>query len=322
VKKQHYILFVTRDEDGYLNKVPVPMRYAYIFVAVAVVGAFTITGLAGSYARMLAKTESFNQIRNDLALTRKNYQQLEKKAQEKDVQVASLGTLASEVSTLYGLRANKVSTAAAAKPAAATANATANAGANPAGDDQFTQENYVQSLNQFNALRISATNGVATRALDIGLGKASTLEDWAALAAAPTLWPVQGRITSSFGERLDPFNGEGAFHAGMDIGAEIGTPVHATGDGVVTKAEVANGYGREVVIDHGHDLRTCYGHLSGFTVTEGQQVVRGQVIGYVGDSGRSTGAHLHYEVRIHDTPVNPYKYMRTTLEQMSAKGAE
>jgi murein DD-endopeptidase MepM/ murein hydrolase activator NlpD len=320
VKKQHYILFVTRDEEGYLNKVPIPMRYAYIFIAIAVVGAFTITGLMGSYTRMLVKTESFNQIRNDLAMTRKNYQQLEKKTQEKDVQVASLGTLASEVSALYGLRDNKVAQAAAV-PKSAPAPAPALQAA-PSADDQFTQDNYTHSLDQFYALRLSAINGVATRAIDFGLGNSSTLEDWATLAAAPSLWPVQGRVTSSFGERLDPFNGEGAFHAGMDIGAEIGTPVHATADGIVVLAEASNGYGREVVIDHGHDIKTCYGHLSGFAVTQGQQVARGQVIGYVGDSGRSTGAHLHYEVRIHNTPVNPYKYLRLTLTGEMQSAAE
>jgi murein DD-endopeptidase MepM/ murein hydrolase activator NlpD len=316
-KKQHYILLVTRDEEGYLSKVPVPMRYAYMFIAVAVVGAFTIAGLAGSYTRMLVKTESFNQVRNELATTRKNYQQLEKKTQEKDVQVASLGSLASEVSALYGLRENK-----AAQVAAAPKTAAAQAGV-PAADDQFTQENYDHSVQQFYALRLSAMNGVATRALDYGSGSGNTLEDWAALAAAPSLWPVQATITSSFGERLDPFNGEGAFHAGIDFGAPLGTPVHATADGVVVLAGLANGYGREIIISHGHDIKTCYGHLSGLVVTEGQEVTRGQVIGYVGDSGRSTGAHLHYEVRIHNTPVNPYKYLRTTVIQASVdKAAE
>jgi hypothetical protein len=127
------------------------MRYAYIFIAIAVVGAFTITGLMGSYTRMLVKTESFNQIRNDLAMTRKNYQQLEKKTQEKDVQVASLGTLASEVSALYGLRDSKVAQAAAV-PKSAPAPALQAA---PSADDQFTQENYTHSLDQFYALRLS-----------------------------------------------------------------------------------------------------------------------------------------------------------------------
>jgi murein DD-endopeptidase MepM/ murein hydrolase activator NlpD len=80
-----------------------------------------------------------------------------------------------------------------------------------------------------------------------------------------------------------------------------------------------NGYGREVVIDHGNNLETCYAHLSGFAVMEGQTVVRGQVIGYVGASGRTTGANLHYEVRIHNTPVNPHKYLRTTLSGLDSE---
>jgi murein DD-endopeptidase MepM/ murein hydrolase activator NlpD len=84
----------------------------------------------------------------------------------------------------------------------------------------------------------------------------------------------------------------------------------------VMSAAFGSGYGREVVIDHGHGVRTLYGHLSGFAVVAGQQVKRGDVIGYVGDSGRSTGAHLHYEVRIHDQPVNPHKYLRETMAQM------
>jgi murein DD-endopeptidase MepM/ murein hydrolase activator NlpD len=127
-----------------------------------------------------------------------------------------------------------------------------------------------------------------------------------------------GPITSSFGEREDPVlgNGEGEFHTGIDIGAPNGVPVRATGDGVVVKASMGSGYGREVIIDHGHGVETLYGHMSGFACIEGQTVVRGQVIGYVGHSGRTTGPHLHYEVRIHNTPVNPHKYMRTTMADL------
>ena len=107
-KKRFYIVFVSRDEDGGLRKVPIPLRYAYVFVAAAVIGMFTITGLAGSYTRMLIKTARFNQLRNDQAALRKDYAHLEKQAHEKDVQAASLGSLATEVSALYGLTTNKL----------------------------------------------------------------------------------------------------------------------------------------------------------------------------------------------------------------------
>ena len=108
-KKRHYILFVSRDADGTLTKVPVPMHYAYIFVGVAVIGLFTITGLAGSYSRMLIKMSRFNQVRQDRDLARADNAHLTQALHEKDVQAASLGSLASEVSAIYGFTANKLS---------------------------------------------------------------------------------------------------------------------------------------------------------------------------------------------------------------------
>jgi murein DD-endopeptidase MepM/ murein hydrolase activator NlpD len=133
---------------------------------------------------------------------------------------------------------------------------------------------------------------------------------------------VVGKVTSSFGEREDPFNGEGAFHAGIDISAGFGEPIHATADGIVESADKSSGYGREVVIDHGHGIKTVYGHMSGFAVTAGDEVRRGQVIGYIGMSGRSTGPHVHYEVRIQNIPVNPHKYLRMTMEQLDLANAK
>jgi murein DD-endopeptidase MepM/ murein hydrolase activator NlpD len=129
----------------------------------------------------------------------------------------------------------------------------------------------------------------------------------------PSLWPVVGHLTAGFGERLDPFSGEGAFHTGVDISSQYGTAVHATADGVVIGAEAHVGYGNLVILDHGFGVTTFYGHLSGFNVTPGQRVTRGDVIGYVGVSGRSTGPHVHYEVRINGAPVNPMRYLRTTV---------
>jgi hypothetical protein len=108
LKKRYYLVLVSRDENGSLRKIPVPLHYAYGFVAVALIGAFTVAGLAGSYSRMLIKTASFNQLRNQHDTLQKDYAHLEKQAHEKDVQAASLGSLASEVSALYGLTANKL----------------------------------------------------------------------------------------------------------------------------------------------------------------------------------------------------------------------
>ena len=315
MRRRFYIIFVAREEDGRLRKIPVPLHYAYVFVAAAVVGAFTITGMAGSYTRMLIKTASFNQVRSQREAIRKDYAQLEKVAHQKDVQAASLGMLASQITALYGLHANhvsKVTPALAATPTVATDETSG-----------FSQQAYANSLEEYVALRTSALEGRGEPQFNLdrtggfGLGG---VDGALVQGAGPSLWPVLGRVTSSFGERQDPFNGEGAFHAGIDIATAYGEPVRAPGDAMVVKAGPAGGYGREIILDHGSGLSTIYGHLSGFAITAGQSVRRGQVIGYVGSAGRSTGPHLHYEVRIHDTPVNPHKYLRETMEQQLAAG--
>jgi murein DD-endopeptidase MepM/ murein hydrolase activator NlpD len=261
-------------------------------MAGALLGMFTITGMAGSYTRMLWKVARFNQLRSEKNTLQTQYKQLEKATHEKDIQVASLGSLANEVSVIYGLKPNPK---------------LLNEGNAPIHEEQIKY-----TIDQLYALRSSALNGAATVGLGLGLTHQATLTDWAAAAAAPTIWPVMGRITSSFGERLDPFRGEGAFHAGVDISCGYGQAVMATADGTVTYADFYTGYGRMIEIDHGNGIVTRYGHLSGFAVADGQVIRRGEVIGYVGLSGRSTGPHLHYEVRIHDTPVNPHKYLRAT----------
>jgi len=120
---------------------------------------------------------------------------------------------------------------------------------------------------------------------------------------------VRGQITAGFGQRMDPFSGEGAFHAGVDISVPFGTKVEATADGIVLEAGPESGYGNEILIDHGYGLTTKYGHLSKIFVVVGQELKRGQAIGAVGMTGKTTGPHLHYEVLIHDTPVNPTKYL-------------
>jgi murein DD-endopeptidase MepM/ murein hydrolase activator NlpD len=313
LRKRYYILFVARDADGELRKIPLPLKYVYGFVAAAIVGAFTIVGLAGSYTRMVLKTESYNQVRADRETLRQNYQRMAAIAHNRSVQVASLGALANEVSALYGLRQSRLQAATVAN----TPNAGSKAAAAPmtlAQADEVNQQQVTNSIDMFYELRAEAMSGQVSRALEGGL-TSNFAGDWTELADAPSMWPVEGRVASSFGEREDPINGEGAFHSGVDIDAPYGTPVRAAGDGDVTGAQMGVGYGREVTLDHGHDVMTLYGHLSEIAVYPGQHVIRGQVIGYVGESGRATGPHLHYEVRVHDVPVNPYKYLRVTYEQ-------
>jgi murein DD-endopeptidase MepM/ murein hydrolase activator NlpD len=123
--------------------------------------------------------------------------------------------------------------------------------------------------------------------------------------AVPSIWPLVGRYSSPFGTRTDPFTGELDFHPGMDISADQGVPVHATADGVVDSAAYDGSYGNAVLLSHGFGISTRYGHQSQDAVKAGQAVKRGDVIGYVGATGRVTGAHLHYEVLLGGQRINP-----------------
>jgi len=129
------------------------------------------------------------------------------------------------------------------------------------------------------------------------------------LSCTPSIAPVRGILTDGFGGRSDPFTGEQGVHNAIDISSAVGQPVRAPADGIVVKAEWANGYGNVVYLSHGYGYSTRYGHLSGFGIRPGQRVQRGDVIGYVGSTGRSTGPHLHYEVRLNNVPVNPLEYI-------------
>ena len=125
----------------------------------------------------------------------------------------------------------------------------------------------------------------------------------------PSLWPVRGLVTSPFGRRASPYDGTREMHPGIDIQARYGMPVTASGDGEVLFAGRDAGYGGLVVVSHGGGIDSFYGNLSALYVREGQRIRRGQTVGAVGASGRATGAHLHYEVRVHNSPVDPSRYL-------------
>jgi murein DD-endopeptidase MepM/ murein hydrolase activator NlpD len=128
-------------------------------------------------------------------------------------------------------------------------------------------------------------------------------------AATPSIWPAHGWLSSSVGRRTDPITGGADFHHGLDISADAGSPIYATADGTVTHAAREGAYGHLVTIDHGYGLETRYGHLSKYDVKSGVKVKRGQVIGRVGSTGRATGPHLHYEVRVNGRLLNPLQLL-------------
>jgi murein DD-endopeptidase MepM/ murein hydrolase activator NlpD len=129
------------------------------------------------------------------------------------------------------------------------------------------------------------------------------------LASTPSVWPARGWVTSDFGTRLDPYTASRVMHKGLDIANSAGTPIVAPADGTVVFAGTEGGYGRVLVLDHGFGVKTRYGHLSEIKVKLGEKVKRGQNIAAMGNTGRSTGPHLHYEVRVNGIPENPRKFI-------------
>jgi murein DD-endopeptidase MepM/ murein hydrolase activator NlpD len=146
--------------------------------------------------------------------------------------------------------------------------------------------------------------GDSLRSLDRLMARAAK-----ALATLPSRWPVRGSVNSEFGRRASPWTQSVEFHSGIDIKAQMGTPVHAPAAGTVVVAGAAHEYGTAVMLDHGQDIKTLYGHLSKVSVRPGQKVERGTLLAYSGNTGRSSGPHLHYEIFVKGQPVNPRAYL-------------
>src|SRR5258705_9488199 len=207
LQKRFYILFVARGDDGQLRKIPIPVHYLYVFLVGASIVGLSLTGIASSYLRMLLKVSHYNELRTEREDLRNRYSRLEQVAKERDIQVASLGSLAGEVSSLYALKAD---------PNLVTASS-----------ENVAGSQVVSSLDQLGALKTSALSGATMTGLSLGLTSNVTTADWLRANSAPNLWPVEAPVTGSSGPRIDPFTGEGAFHSGIDIGSTDGQPVVA-----------------------------------------------------------------------------------------------
>lgn len=300
MKPRHYTFFIASTASGGMRKLRVPRYLLHFLLLLAIVGGATLAAGVASYSRMLWKVARYNSLRQEQDSLKLQYKQLQTTVTKTNQRLDSLQSLAGEVAMAYGItRFEQTAFGLSDTPAQS--------------DVKFQQ-----TVNEFSYLQRNAT---AVMMSSSGLGlRLLPPNQLATLAIVPSLWPVVGEITSRFGERLDPFRGEGAFHSGIDIASQYGAAVHATADGVVLEVGRHAGYGRLIVIDHGFGVTTWYAHLSSYNTEVGMTVKRGDVIGHEGDSGRSTGPHLHYEVRINNTPVNPWRYLRTVTPSNLAVG--
>jgi len=178
------------------------------------------------------------------------------------------------------------------------------------GASEFTATSVSMESPKTLAAKLETLSGEASRS-EQSLEQLQTyfLEQKSLLASTPSVWPAKGWITSDFGQRTDPYTAERVMHDGLDIAAPHGKDVTAPADGTVIFAGLEGSYGNVLVIDHGYGVKTRYGHLSKVAVHPGDHVRRGELIGAVGNTGRSTGPHLHYEVRVNGLPENPRKFI-------------
>jgi len=299
-KREAYTFFVASSRKGTFRKITLPGYVLHLIIILAAVGGVTVAAAASSYMRMLLKVGNYNSLRRQQDTLKHNYEQLASSVKDTNERLNSLQSLATEVAMTYGFMRLRQSPFSVGDSAAHPANG------------------FEQTVAQFNFLEKNV-NEADLSPVSLHLLPASSLAD---LNSTPSLWPVIGHLTSIFGQRMDPFSGEGAFHTGVDISSQYGDAVRATADGIVVEAGDHAGYGRLVVVDHGFGLTTYYGHLSSFNVIVGQQLKRGDAIGNVGVSGRSTGPHVHYEVRINGAPVNPMRYLRQASVATAKAGAD
>jgi murein DD-endopeptidase MepM/ murein hydrolase activator NlpD len=288
MKSRSYTLFIAANDSGGVRRLRIPLYLVQLLFVLAVVGGVTVIFAAGSYSRMLWKVTDYNTLRRQQSNLKKQYLDLQSQVKDTNERLTSLQSLASEVAMAYGITNLRQT------PFAIT------------DSYQGPETDFRESVAKFNYLE---TNVSTVQAASPNL-RLMPAPQFASSNAAPSLWPVVGEITGRFGERLDPFSGEGAFHAGVDIASHLGDAVRATADGVVTVVDRRAGYGRLVVIDHGFGVTTWYGHMLDFNTSVGQQVKRGDIIGFEGATGHATGPHVHYEVRFYNTPVNPWRYLR------------
>ena len=292
MKGKSLIVIIAHPVLGRIARLHVSNFIVHFAVAGIVIALIVVLGLSANYFKMSEQVVGLEELQSNYSALQKEFTILQETYEGQTSHLESLGTLANQVSIAYGVRRHT-----------------------PEVDldvnSQFTPM-FNGSLSQFGRLRAA-------------LSDSQRIEPGAAWMAnsTPSIWPVKGFLTSSFGMRNDPFKGNRAFHAGIDIGARNGAPIVATADGYVSDVGWNGGYGRCVKIQHGRNgYTTVYGHMKEYLVGTGQTVRRGEVIGFAGNSGRSTGRHLHYEVQLRGNKINPYKFLRQQQPKASSSWSD
>jgi len=287
---EFFTLIVVPHAKARFRKIQVPLKLARWVMAGASTLVLMICGVLVHYTRITAEVYDLRRLRAEnrvLTLKTLEYEQNAGKLQAK---VAQLHSIVSKLGVMAGLD-----------------HALPDTGVGGEG-----------GVTGFETVAPSRAARPSLAAMDLSVSaltdKSTRLEEFyrdqtLLLSSTPSIWPVRGYLSATFGNRLDPFTGRPDFHPGIDISTPIGTKVVAPADGIVLSCAQQGGYGNAIIIDHGYGVVSRYGHLEGFNVRPGQKVRRGEVIGFVGNTGRSTGPHLHYEVWVREQAQNPIHFI-------------
>jgi murein DD-endopeptidase MepM/ murein hydrolase activator NlpD len=292
--KSFYTFIVIPHASPRLHKLKLPVRAMYILASIGILSFFVAVGLGFSYAKMAFKAADYDKLQSentDLKIQKTNLEVVTRKLGDK---ISTLESVSQKIQAI--IESDSASRGKLNGPAIGGSRV-----------DYSTAE-LLRSANLKEDLDLlkSRTSEMESQ---LSLLEQVAVKRATRLRYTPSIWPVKGAITSHYGNRADPFNGDAELHLGLDISALYNAQIHAPADGVVIYAERKAAYGNLLIIDHGNGLTTRYGHLSRAIAKPGQKVKRGDVVGLVGTTGRTTAPHLHYEVRQNDRPLNPRSYL-------------
>jgi murein DD-endopeptidase MepM/ murein hydrolase activator NlpD len=304
-KNKFYTLMIIPHAKEKVSKIQIPRWGVHLLLGMVGIIFFTAAYFTYTYSQLSAEVQELEQLRQVAVEQQGQIISLEAKVEELNDETVNMQTKLAEVKELevviremVGLEQRKQGEDQLELAVPRVQAFTASRG----GGYPVYPEEVRDNLETIDLIIESTTEDLSQLVSDV----AKRLEY---LEAAPSRWPVNGRVTSGFGYRKSPFGGSREFHNGIDIAAPTGTSVKAAGKGKVVFAGFRAGYGRTVIIDHGHGLKSVYAHNSFLAVKAGQWVETNQVIARVGSTGRSTGPHLHFTVELNGKAVNPYNYL-------------
>lgn len=296
MSKDSYTIIVVPNASSGLFKLRVPLWALYSVVVLALAFFVGAVGLGFSYARMALRTEDYGRLVAENTALKVENKNLEVTSRQLDTKIRGLEELSEDIQEMMETDTWNQ-----------RLGLTDSLGMGGSVDD-FPTVTMISGLNTRDNLGLSRDRALEVEG-QLQFVESLVLRRNGQLELTPSIWPVSGPVRSGYGRRRDPFTGEPEFHQGLDIGALYGSPIRAPANGRVKFAARQSAYGNLIVLDHGGGITTRYGHLSRFDVRVGDQLRKGDLIGYVGSTGRSTGPHLHYEVRVNDRTVNPRNYL-------------